>query len=211
MLSFFRIPSFFGLCFLMLCAGAAEIAMAQWASVFAQKGLGVDKALGDIAGPCLFAVLMGLGRTLYGFFATGKSLKRTLIISSVCCFICYSVTGITNNPVLSLATCALTGVTVSIMWPGVYSFSAKKLGTSATAMYGILALFGDMGCSVGSWLCGTVSELSLKLPQVLSYADKISVTPEQMGLKIGIIVCGLSALFMTIALAFIKIDNKKKQ
>lgn len=209
-ISLFKKPLFISMCTLMLCAGAAEISMAQWASLFAQKGLGVDKVWGDILGPCLFAVLMGSGRTLYGFFAKEKNLKRTLILSGISCFICYVATGILQNPLFSLITCALTGLTVSIMWPGVYSFSANKMGTSITAMYGILALFGDMGCSVGSWLCGIVSEFSLKFQSVLNLAEKICVTPEQMGLKIGIVATGIFPLIMIIVLCFTKMQIKNK-
>ena len=207
--SLFKETAFITMCLLMLCAGAAEISMAQWASIFAQKALGVDKLWGDILGPCLFAVLMGTGRTLYGFFASGKSLRKTLILSGLSCLICYIATGVTQNPMLSLATCAFTGFTVSIMWPGVYSFSAKKMKTSTTAMYGILALFGDMGCSVGSWLCGVVSEFSLRFTTVISLAQRLMITNEQMGLKIGVIATGIFPLIMVIALAFTKLNHSE--
>jgi len=202
--SLFIQPVFIIMCLLMLCAGASEISMAQWASIFAQKGLGVEKVWGDILGPCLFAVLMGTGRTLYGIFATGKSLKKTLILSSISCLVCYLATGLLQNQFFALITCAVTGFTVSIMWPGVYSFSARKMTTASTAMYGFLALFGDMGCSIGSWLCGTVSEYVIKFESITRLAEKLLITPEQIGLKIGIISTGIFPLFMIVILVFTK-------
>ena len=210
-LSLFRTPIFTMLCLLMLCAGAAEIAMAQWASIFAQKGLGVNKFLGDILGPCLFAVLMGLGRTLYGFFGSRLNLHKTLIVSAVSCLFCYAATGILQSPLLSLIFCAATGFTVSIMWPGVYSYSAKKMNTASTAMYGVLALFGDMGCSVGSWLCGTVSEFSLRFPKILELADALTLSPEQLGLKIGIVATGIFPLLMLILLIVSRINKARRK
>ncbi|MBE7016010.1 MAG: MFS transporter [Ruminococcaceae bacterium] len=206
-ISLFKVPAFSLMCILMLCAGASEIAMAQWASIFAQKGLGVNKFLGDILGPCLFAILMGTGRTLYGLFGSKLNLQKTLIISSAMCLVCYVATGVLQSPLLALIFCASTGFTVSIMWPGVYSYSAKKMNTASTAMYGILALFGDMGCSIGSWLCGTVSEYSLKIPSVLELAERLALSPEQMGLKIGIIATGIFPLVMLISLVVSRIKK----
>lgn len=208
-LSLFRTPVFIKMCLLMLCAGASEIAMAQWASVFAQKGLGVNKFIGDISGPCLFAILMGTGRTLYGYFGSRLNLKNTLVVSSILCLFCYVSTGILNNAVLSLITCAFTGFTVSIMWPGVYSYSAKKMGSSSTAMFGILALFGDMGCSLGSWLCGTVSELVMGFPKITVLSQRLMITPEQMGLKVGIIATGVFPLAMMVLLLFTRFKKTR--
>lgn len=177
---------FINMCILMLCSGAAEITMSQWASVFAQKGLGIDKFLGDLLGPCLLALLMGVGRLLYGMFGTRLNLQNTLIYSSILCTICYLVASISQNPYIALLGCAVTGFSVSIMWPGVYSYSAKMITGGGTAMFSILALFGDVGCSLGSWLCGTVSDFSLKFQCITDFAVSLGITPEQMGLKIGI-------------------------
>lgn len=208
-LSLFKSHTFIIMCLLMVCSGAAEISMAQWASVFAQKGLGVDKVTGDILGPCLFAVFMGVGRTLYGFFGSKLNLRKSLFISAFLCFLCYTLTGILNNPYIALSTCAFTGFTVSIMWPGVYSFSAKKMASASTAMYGILALFGDLGCAIGSWACGMISELSLNFESVLALSEKLMISPEQMGLKIGIVSTALFPLVMIILLLFTEFRHKK--
>lgn len=198
---------FFEMCFLMVCAGAAEITMAGWASIFAQKGLGINKFLGDILGPCLFAVFMGLGRLLYGVFGGKLNLKSSLIYASLLCSVCYLTASISPNPFVALFACALTGFSVSIMWPGVYAFSSKKIKNGGTAMFGILALFGDMGCSLGSWVAGLISDFSVKIPSVIACANRLNITTEQMGLKIGI---GFSAIFPTAMIIIMLLSKKEK-
>lgn len=200
----FHLKTFLVMCVLMLCAGASEITMALWASVFAQKALGWSKILGDILGPCLFAALMGFGRLLEGIYGSRFSLRKTLLYASVLCFFCYLTASVSQNRYIALFACALTGFSVSIMWPGVYSYSAHHIQGGGTAMFGMLALFGDLGCSLGSYLCGTVSDYSLTFPQVISYAEKIGITPEQIGLKIGLGTAVIFPLIMIFVLFFYK-------
>lgn len=197
------------MCFLMITSGASEITMAEWASVFAQKGLGINKFSGDILGPCLFAVLMGSGRVLFGVFGNIIRLKNALICSSVLCTLCYMVAATAKSPYIALFACALTGFAVSIMWPGVYSYSSSIIKTGKTAMFGILALCGDLGCSLGSYLTGSMSDFSLTFPKVLEFADKYGVSYEQMGLKIGIAAASIFPLLMTLALLHSKTDSTK--
>lgn len=198
-------PLFINMCVLMLCAGAAEIGMSQWASVFAQKGLGTDKFVGDVLGPCLFALLMGIGRLLYGIFGGRLHLEKSLFFCSILCVACYLVAALARIPLVALIGCAVTGFSVSIMWPGVYSYSSRKIPHGGTAMFSILAFSGDIGCSLGSWLCGTVSDFSLSFARVAAYADKISITPEQLGLKIGI---GFLSVFPIIMLILLAVGHK---
>lgn len=198
---------FINMCLLMLCSGAAEITMSQWASLFAQKGLSVDKFAGDLLGPCLLALLMGVGRLIYGIAGTRLNLRKSLIFSSVLCTVCYLTAAIAQNSYIALLGCAVTGFSVSIMWPGVYSYSAKMITGGGTAMFSILALFGDVGCSLGSWLCGTVSDFSMKFTQVSDLALKLNITPEQLGLKIGI---GTTAIFPIIMLILLICSKKVK-
>ena len=193
--------TFFLMCFLMITAGAAEITMAEWASVFAQKGLGISKFLGDILGPCFFAVLMGSGRVLYGFFGNRLNLKNALTFSAVLCFFCYIVAAIANS-YIALFACGLTGFSVSIMWPGVYSYSSHIIKNGGTAMFGILALCGDVGCSLGSWVTGRVTDLASGLPQVMAFADRCGLQYEQIGLKIGLGCAAIFPLLMALALIF---------
>ncbi|MBO5060182.1 MAG: MFS transporter [Clostridia bacterium] len=197
---------FITMCLLMLCSGAAEITMSQWASLFAQKGLGIDKFAGDLLGPCLFALLMGTGRLLYGIFGARLDLKKSLAFCSLLCTACYLTAALSENPYIALLGCSVTGFSVSIMWPGVYSYSSKMIPRGGAAMFGLLALFGDIGCSLGSWLCGTVSDFSQRLPEIVQYAADIGIIPEQLGLKLGI---GLTTIFPIIMLILLVLTTKK--
>ena len=142
---------------LMVCSGASEQAMGQWASLFAERGLGISKALGDLLGPCVFAVMMGIARTLYGIKGQNINMHKTLIICSSLCILSFVITAIVPNPVISLMGCALCGLTVSLMWPGMLSITAAGYPTGGIAMFAILALGGDLGCAVGPWLTGIVA------------------------------------------------------
>lgn len=143
---------------LMICAGASEQAMSQWASAFAESGLNISKTLGDLAGPCLFAVLMGSSRMFYAAYSTKIKLQNFIIGSSILCIFSYLLAVFAPFPILSLAGCALCGLSVGILWPGTFSIAAKYLKNGGTAMFAFFALAGDLGCSSGPWLVGTVSE-----------------------------------------------------
>lgn len=192
---------FISMCLLMVCSGAAEITMSQWASLFAQKGLGINKFLGDLLGPCLFALFMGIGRLIYGIYGDRLNLKKSLVFCCILCTACYLTAALSQNPIIALLGCSLTGFSVSIMWPGVYSYSSKMIKNGGTAMFGLLALFGDIGCSLGSWLCGAVSDFSLQFNTVKKYADAINITYEQIGLKIGLGFITIFPIIMLIILA----------
>lgn len=142
---------------IMICAGASEITMAEWASLFAQKALGCDKTVGDLLGPCAFAVFMGMGRIIFGLQDGKFNPKCALIWNNVLCVICYLGVGVFKIPALSLVLCALCGFSVSLSWPGTYSMAAKHFPTGYTLMFSILALSGDLGCSIGPWLMGIVA------------------------------------------------------
>lgn len=143
---------------LMFCAGASEIAMAEWASIFAQNALGVSKAIGDIAGPCAFAIFMGLGRVIYAKFSKRVSFMRLLICLNIFGFLCYMMVALCNIPLVSLVFCALCGFTVSISWPGIYSLGASSFKNGGAVMFGAFAMCGDFGCAFGPWLIGAVAD-----------------------------------------------------
>lgn len=144
---------------MMLCAGASEQGISQWASAFAEKALNIPKTTGDLAGPLTFAVLMGTSRALYAKFSDKISLNKILTICSVLCVISYLLASLSPNPVLSFAGCALCGLSVGIMWPGTFSIGAAEI-KGGTAMFALFALAGDLGCSAGPTLVGMVSDAS---------------------------------------------------
>jgi fucose permease len=145
---------------MMICSGASEQAMSQWASLFAEAGLGVSKTLGDILGPCAFAILMGLARVLFGMQKSGgdeeRRLSGILLGAGLLCILSYLVTVFSPWPLLSLGGCALCGFSVGVMWPGTFSLAARVFPLGGTAMFAILALAGDVGCAAGPGLVGTV-------------------------------------------------------
>jgi fucose permease len=143
---------------LMVCAGSSELAMAQWASAFAESALGVSKTVGDLTGPCGFAILMGISRTLYGKYGDKIDLTVFMMASGILCLICYLLAGLATLPILGLIACALCGFSVAIMWPGSISISSKVLPRGGTAMFALLALAGDLGGSVGPSIVGYVSQ-----------------------------------------------------
>lgn len=143
---------------IMICAGASEQAMSQWASAFAESALKVSKTVGDMAGPCAFAVLMGTARAIYGKCSERIPLKKFMIGSALLCIVCYAVAVFAGSPVMGLVGCALCGFSVGIFWPGTFSIAAGKLPGGGTAMYALMALAGDVGCASGPTVVGMVAD-----------------------------------------------------
>ena len=156
----FRMPLFWLMALLMVCSGASEISMAQWASAFTESAMGVSKTIGDLAGPCLFAVLMGIARVFYGKMSEKLDLTKTMLGCGTLCIVCYLLASLSASPVLGLMGCALCGISVSIMWPGTLSISAQKCPKGGTVMFALLALAGDLGGSIGPSLVGSVSSMA---------------------------------------------------
>ena len=153
----FRNKLFWLFMVLMVCAGASEQAMSQWASAFAEAGLGVSKTVGDLAGPCTFAVLMGTARLLYGKFGEKLALKKAMVICSLLCIASYLIATLTESPAAGLVGCGICGFSVGIFWPGTFSLAASGIKGAGTAMFAFMALAGDAGCSAGPTLVGFVS------------------------------------------------------
>lgn len=153
----FRQKIFWVLMLMMVCAGASEQAVSQWASTFAELGLKVSKTMGDLAGPMLFAVLMGSARAFYGKYGDRIDLDKFMIGSSLLCILSYLVISLVQSPVIGFAGCALCGLSVGIMWPGSFSKATAAMPRGGTAMFALLALAGDVGCSGGPTLVGMVS------------------------------------------------------
>ena len=144
---------------MMICAGASEQAVSQWASTFAEKGLGISKATGDLAGPMAFAILMGTARAFYGKYGDRINLDQFMAYSSILCIGSYLCISLVPSPQISLTACSICGLSVGIMWPGTFSKAAATLSRGGTAMFALLALGGDVGCTGGPTLVGLVSSI----------------------------------------------------
>jgi fucose permease len=151
---------FWILLLLMVCAGASEQAMSQWSSSFAESGLGVSKAVGDLAGPCTFALLMGIARALYGKFSDYIQLNKVMVGCCVLCFLSYLLAALSQNAVFGFIGCALCGFSVGIFWPGTFSIATKAITGGGTAMFALMALAGDLGCASGPTMVGLVASSS---------------------------------------------------
>jgi len=156
----FKVPVFWLAVILMVCAGASELSMAQWASAFTEAALGFSKTVGDLVGPCLFAVTMGICRVLYGKFGPKMNLTRFMLGSGILCLCCYLLASLSSSPVLGLIGCVLCGFSVGIMWPGTISLTSPRLPRGGTALFAMLAMAGDLGGAFGPSLVGTITQQS---------------------------------------------------
>lgn len=156
--SLLRIPMFWISIVLMVCAGASELSMAQWASAYAESALGLSKAMGDLAGPCMFAITMGISRVFFGKFGHRLDLMKFMIGSGGLCLLCYIAASLSGNPVVGLIGCILCGFSVGIMWPGTISICSARLPGGGTAMFALLAMAGDLGGAFGPGLVGNITQ-----------------------------------------------------
>lgn len=154
----FITPMFWLFMILMIGAGASEASMAQWASAYVESALGFSKNIGDITGPCMFAVSMGLSRVIYGKYGQKINLTNFMLGSGVLCLICYLLAAISANPILGLAGCIICGFSVGIMWPGTISVASSKMPLGGTGLFALLAMGGDLGASIGPGVVGTVTQ-----------------------------------------------------
>lgn len=187
-------PLFWLLVVMMICAGAGEQAMSQWASAFAEAGLGVSKTVGDLAGPCMFALLMGLSRFLSAKLTKRFSMTAIMAVSCALCCLCYVTAALSSSPFLSLIGCGLCGFSVGIFWPGTLSLSAATLRGGGTAMFALLALAGDLGCVGG--------------PAVVSLCTE---TLAGGSLKGGMLFGVIFPVGLTAGLILLSVHQKKKK
>ena len=169
-----KAPAFAAALVLMGGAGASELTMSQWSSLFAERGLGLPKVWGDLAGPCMFAVLMGFGRVAYGLWGAKMPLVPALVGCGTLATACYLTAALSHDPVRSLVGCALCGLAVSLLWPGTFSLAAARFPLGGAAMFGVLAVFGDTGAAAGPWLAGAVADAATSAQGVLHrLADRL--------------------------------------
>ena len=153
-----KVPVFWLAIVLMVCAGASELTMAQWASAYAEAAIGLSKTMGDLAGPCLFAAAMGISRVLYGKYGERIALTGFMLGSGLLCLVCYLTASLSGNPVMGLVGCIVCGFSVGILWPGTISISSGRMPYGGTAMFALLAMAGDLGGAFGPSLAGAVSQ-----------------------------------------------------
>jgi len=187
----FRKKVFWLLLLLMLCAGASEQSMSQWASAFAESGLKVSKTTGDLAGACFFSVLMGTSRVIYAKLSDRVRLETYIGASSILCIVSYILAVLPLHPVINLLGCGICGFSVGVLWPGVFSMSTRNCPNGGTAMFALLALAGDLGCSAGPTLVGMVSG---------AFGDQ---------LKIGLTAAILFPVLILVSLALLKKEHVK--
>lgn len=156
--SLFRVPVFWVAIILMVCAGASELSMAQWASAYAESAIGLSKSAGDLAGPCMFAVTMGISRVIYGKYGDRMNLMNFMFGSGSLCLLCYVMASVSSNPLIGLIGCIVCGFSVGIMWPGTISISSRQLPAGGTAMFALLAMAGDLGGAFGPGLVGNITQ-----------------------------------------------------
>lgn len=153
-----KLPMFWISIILMVCAGASELSMAQWASAYAESALGLSKTLGDLVGPCLFAIMMGISRTIFGKFGEKLDLMKYMMFCGGLCLICYIAASTSQSPMIGLLGCVICGFSVGIMWPGTISLSSQKIPAGGTAMFALLAMAGDIGGAAGPGIVGMITQ-----------------------------------------------------
>ena len=186
-----KTPIFWLMIVIMACSGASEATMTQWASAFTEAAIGVSKTVGDLAGPCLFAMFMGIARMLHGKFSEKMDLTKAMFVCGILCAVCYLVASLATSPILGLAGCALCGLAVGIMWPGTLSMSSQHCPKGGTAMFAFLALAGDLGATVSPTMVGSLSEMA------------------GGNLKFGLLVATLFPVLLVVGLIILR--NMKKE
>lgn len=192
---------------MMIASGSSELSMSQWASLFVEESLGVSKVLGDLLGPCLFAFTMALTRVFFGIYGERISLEKALLVSSVACVVCYLAA--VFFPALTLAGCAMSGFTVAIMWPGTLSSGAKRFPLAGTALFGLYAICGDIGCSVGPWIAGVVSDAVNASEKLVSFGLSLGWNEASVGLRSGLLVSTVFPVMLVVCCIILLKDRKK--
>ena len=207
--SLFNNKIFLAFIIVMLGAGASEMTMSQWASYFAEAGLKVSNAVGNLLGPCLFAVLMGSARVIYGIKGNKIDISKGLLYSAILCLICYILAALSKNPIISLLGCAVCGFSVGLMWPGTLSMAAGYFPKAGPALFAILALAGDIGCSIGPWIVGQISDFVVKTYETSLFLQSLEIGRLELGIKSGLLFIAIFPLIMIAIISFIKKSFKK--
>ncbi len=188
--------------------GAAECTMAQWSSGYIEEVFGIPKVSGDIFGVALFALMLGIGRTMYS--KIGKHIERVLLVGAVGAFVCYLVAALSDIPFVGLFACAFTGLCVSMLWPGSLIVVADKFPKGGVFIYAMMAAGGDLGASVGPQIIGLVADYAVENDSLIAMSQTMSISPEQLGLKLGMLIGSLFPLLAVgVYFYFWQIKRKK--
>lgn len=189
--------------FAIFLGGFSECTMAQWSSGYLEKALGIPKVYGDVFGVAIFALMLAIGRSLYGKY--GTNIIKVLILSSFGAFLCYLAVAVSPHPMVGLVACGLTGLCTAMMWPGTLVVASDKFADAGVVIYALMAAGGDMGAAIGPQLIGIITDYAMKNDVVTGLADSLSVTAEQLGMKIGVAV----AMFFPLVAGFVFMKIKK--
>ncbi|MBR5285939.1 MAG: MFS transporter [Clostridia bacterium] len=190
--------------------GASECTMAQWSSGYIERSLGIDKFWGDIFGVAMFGAMLGLGRTLYAKF--GKSVSKILLIGAVGALVCYITAAVSNIALVGLIACAFTGFCTSMLWPGSLIIVQEYFPKAGVFVFAMMAAGGDFGASVGPQLVGIITDAVAQSPSMISFAQSLALSPDQLGMKLGMLVGALFPLIAIFVYLYIhKSSHKNKQ
>ncbi len=188
--------------------GSAECTMAQWSSSYLEQALGIPKIWGDVFGVALFAVLLGLGRTLYA--KIGKNIGRVLFLGAIGATVCYLLAALSPFPLVGLLACGFTGFCVSMMWPGSLIVASDRFPAGGVALYALMAAGGDLGVSVGPQLVGLAADFAVEQPAMIALAQTLHMSPDQLGMKLGMLIGMLFPLVGVLVFGMVMRSRRKK-
>lgn len=195
-------------CFIgIFLGGAAECVMAQWSSAYLEQAFNIPKIWGDIFGVALFAVMLGIGRSLYA--KIGKNISKVLFLGAIGAAVCYLVSAVSPIPIIGLFACAFTGFCVSMLWPGSLIVASDKFPSGGVFIFALMAAGGDLGASVGPQLVGIITDATIINPQAIELANRLSMTPDQFGMKLGMLI-GMLFPFAAIFVYMTFMKKKRK-
>ncbi|MCL2507690.1 MAG: MFS transporter [Oscillospiraceae bacterium] len=199
------------LCVIILCGAATEIAMGQWISAFVERGVGVSKLVGDTAGVCVFALMMGIGRVILGKKGEreGFNMNRVLLLSFAVSVVCYVAAALTDIKLLTLMSCAVLGLVVSVLWPGSLIAATKLYPKAGAWMFAVMSGFGDIGCAFAPWVAGKVIDGAQTVPALMDYCARTGLELERLGLKAGILASAVFPLAGIVATVVMMRETKK--
>lgn len=195
--------------FAIFLGGASECTMAQWSSGYLEQALGIEKVWGDVFGVAMFALMLGLGRSMYA--KNGKNIARVLFFGAIGATLCYLIAAISGEPIIGLLACGFTGFFVSMLWPGNLIVASDRFPHGGVFLYAMMAAGGDLGASIGPQLVGVITDFAIANPLVAEFANSLALAPEQFGMRLGILV---GMIFPLIAIfvysVFLKAEKKKQ-